>query len=806
MFKNYFIVALRNLQRHKGYSLINILGLAIGLACCITIFLFVRDELRYDTFHANADRIYRIQNTSFSDGHQRAMASTPPAFGPTMKTVFPEVQHQVRLFDLRQQLVTYEDKKYFEKGFLLADSTIFDVFSLPLALGNPREALNGPNNLVISEAIARKYFGKENPLNKELTLGGSNKMRVTGVLKDLPSYSHLKINALGSLGFLKVWGVPASRLESWGWQMTYTYVLLPKGYQAAQLEAKLPAFLKQYAEPELDGGRYEARLQPLRDVHLRSVGLEFDIAQTGDIRYVYAFSAIALFALLIACFNFMNLSTARSAQRAKEVGLRKVIGADRAQLVGQFLGESVILALIALVASLVLVALALPAFNAWSGKNLSLGVALQPLGIAALLGVAVVVGLLAGSYPAFFLSAFRPVRVMKGDLGLGGKGSYSLRQVLVVMQFVVSTALIIATGIVFNQLRYIQQKNLGFAKEQLVFLPMRTNEMQQNYKAVRQELLRNPNVTAATAGYGVPGGAHAGDGINLPGRADQYSINMYLVEHNYIPTMGMEMVAGRNFSESFGTDEEEAFILNETAVKDLGWGKPADALGREIYWDKWVGKTEADTIKRGRVIGVVKDFHFKSFHQKIEPLVLHIFPAAFNEFVVRIRPENTAATLGFLEQKWAKLAPNWPFDYKFLDDEFAKLYEAEVTFGRLFGVFTGLSIFVACLGLFGLASFTAQQRTKEIGVRKVLGASVGSIVALLSRDFLKLVGVAFLLAAPLAWYFMGQWLQNFVYRVDMSWWVFAAAGLLALGIALFTISFQSIRAALTNPVKSLRSE
>ncbi len=806
MFKNYFTVAVRNLQRHKGYSLINILGLAIGLACCITIFLFVRDELRYDTFHANADRIYRIQNNTSSDGHQRRMASTPPAFGTTMKQVFPEVQQSVRLFNLWQQLVTYEDKKYLEKGFVLADSTIFDVFTLPLALGNPREALSGPNSLVISEAMARKYFGNENPLNKELTLGGSTKMRITGVLKELPSYSHLKITALGSLRFLKNLGVDAARMESWRWQMMYTYVMLPAGYDPGKLEAKLPAFLKQYAEPRLEGGTYEARLQPLRDIHLHSTGLEFDMAQTGDIRYVYAFSAIALFALLIACFNFMNLSTARSAQRAKEVGLRKVIGADRMQLVGQFLGESVILAVIALVVSLVLVSLALPAFNEWSGKHLSLGPVLQPLGIAGLLATALVVGLLAGSYPALFLSAFRPVKVMKGDLGLGGKGSYSFRQVLVVMQFVVSTALIIATGIVFNQLRYIQQKNLGFAKEQLVFLPMRTGEMQQNYKVIEQELLRNPNVTGATASYGVPGGAHAGDGIRLPGRADQYNINMYMVGHNYIPTMGMEMVAGRNFSEAFGTDEEGAFILNETAVKDLGWGKPADALGREIYWDKWVGKTEADTMKRGRVIGVVKDFHYKSFHQKIEPLVMHIFPAGFNEFVVRIRPENAAATLGFLEQKWTKLAPNWPFDYKFLDDEFAKLYESEQTFGRLFGVFTGLSIFVACLGLFGLASFTAQQRTKEIGVRKVLGASVGSIVALLSKDFLKLVGIAFLLAAPLAWYFMGQWLQNFVYRVGMDWWIFALAGGLALLIALLTISFQSIKAALNNPVRSLRSE
>jgi putative ABC transport system permease protein len=494
MLKNYFTVALRNLLRHKGYSLINILGLAIGLACCITIFLFVRDELRYDSFHANADRIYRIQNNTSSDGHQRRMASTPPAFGPTMKQVFPEVQQQVRLFDLRQQLVTYEDKKFFEKGFLLADSTIFDVFSLPLALGNPREALSGPNSLVISESVARKYFGKGNPLNKELTLGGNIKMRITGVLKELPVHSHLKISALGSLSFLKLWGVDAARMESWGWQMTYTYVLLPEGYDAARLEAKLPAFLKQYAEPKLEGGKYEARLQPLRDIHLRSSGLEFDIAQTGDIRYVYAFSAIALFALLIACFNFMNLSTARSAQRAKEVGLRKVIGADRMQLVGQFLSESVILAVIALVLSLVLVSLALPAFNEWSGKNLSLRPVLQLLGMAGLLGTAVVVGLLAGSYPALFLSAFRPVKVMKGDLGLGGKGSYSFRQVLVVMQFVVSTALIIATGIVFNQLRYIQQKNLGFAKEQLVFCPCAPTRCSRITKPLRRSCCVTPTL------------------------------------------------------------------------------------------------------------------------------------------------------------------------------------------------------------------------------------------------------------------------------------------------------------------------
>jgi putative ABC transport system permease protein len=806
MLKNYFTVALRNLQRHKGYSFINILGLSIGLACCITIFLFVRDELRYDTFHAKADRIYRIQNDYHSDGKQQRLASSPPAFGPSLQRVFPEVEQSVRLFDLRQQLVSYGDKKFFEKDFLLADSTVFDVFTLPFALGNPREALNDPRSLVISESVARKYFGNGNPLNRELTLSGSVKLRITGVMKDLPAHSHLKINALGSLGSLTLWGEEPSRLEDWGWQMTYTYLLLPEGYDAGRLEAKLPAFLEQYAEPKLEGGRYEARLQPLKKIHLHSAGLEFDIAQTGDIHYVYAFSAIALFALLIACFNFMNLSTARSARRAKEVGLRKVIGANRSQLVGQFLGESVLLAVLALVIALVLVALALPAFNVWAGKNLSIGTVFTPLALAGLLATAVAVGLLAGSYPALFLSGFRPVRVMKGDLGLGGRGSYSFRQVLVVMQFAVSTALIIATGVVFYQLRYMQQKNLGFAKEQLVFLPMRTGDMQRNYQAIAQELLRHPGVTAATASYGVPGGAFAGESIRLPGRPDAYTVNMFLADHNYIPTMGMQLVAGRNFSRQFATDEQEAFILNETAVRDLGWGDPVRAIGKEIFWETWGAGGEADTLKRGRVVGVVKDFHAKSFHQKIEPMVMHIYPGGFNEFVVRIRPENTAATLGFLRGQWAKLAPEWPFDYQFLDDQFARLYASEQTFGRLFGVFTGLSIFVACLGLFGLASFTAQQRTKEIGVRKILGASVGSIVALLSRDFLKLIAIAFVLAAPAAWYFMREWLQHFVYRVDLGWWIFAAAGGLAGLIALCTISLQSIRAALTAPVKSLRNE
>jgi putative ABC transport system permease protein len=567
--------------------------------------------------------------------------------------------------------------------------------------------------------------------------------------------------------------------------------------------------LARYAQPELDkiGMTYQSRLQPLLDVHLRSSDLEYDNVQKGNIRYVYALMVIALFALLIACFNFMNLSTARSLTRAKEVGLRKAVGAHRGQLMRQFIGESLLLTTLAMLIALAITGFSLSVFSNWVGKPLSVASLVQPQFLVGLVLAIGVVGVLAGVYPAFFLSGFRPVQVLTGSrVSSPRTGAVSLRKTLVVLQFTASTVLIIGTSVVFTQLRYIQQKDLGFADEQVIVLPLRNEAMSRGYEALKTDLLRNPGVRAATACYGIPGGTFAGDGIRLPGKDEEIMTNMFLIDPDYIPTMGMRLVAGRNFSRTYGTDTNEGFVLNETAVRTFGLGSPQQALGKEILWNKWVPGSPTDTLKRGRVIGVVQDFNYKSLHQKIEPVVMHVFPPVFSSLVVRVQPTNLTATLAFLKQEWQARAADWPFEYQILDEQFAELYRSEQLFGKLFSLFTALSILIACLGLFGLATFMAQQRTKEIGVRKVLGASVVSIAVLLAKDFLKLVMIAIVIASPIAWWAMTGWLQDFAYHITIAWWMFAGAGLLAIGIALLTVSFQSVRAALMNPVKSLRSE
>ncbi|GAB3162848.1 ABC transporter permease [Telluribacter humicola] len=817
MLRNYLKIALRNLLRHKSFTFINIIGLSIGLACCLAIVIFILDEYQYDAFHTKAERIYRVVNISKSDGRQNQIASTPPAYAPALKASFPEVEESVRVFTMTygsELLISYEDKKYLESDILLADPSFYEVFSFPLTQGNPATALTEPNTLVISESMARKYFGNQDPLNKVLSFAGELDMRVTGVMKDVPGHSHLKANAVGSFSTLKSIVDDPKRLENWTWQQFYTYIVLTENRDGKTLapevlSAKFPAFLTERAKSELDAKNlsFQMQLQPLKDIHLRSAEWEYDIARKGNINHIYAFTVIALFALLIACFNFMNLSTAKSMQRAKEVGLRKVIGANRMELVRQFLGESILLTLLALVVALGIVDVFLSLFNQWMNKSLAFGESLTPTFIVGLLAATLVVGFLAGLYPAFFLSGFLPVKVLKGDVGKGSKGGYSLRKTLVVLQFTVSTALIIGTGIVFSQLHYVQRKDLGFDREQAIVLPIRNTAMRNNYENIKQELLQNPAIKAATATYGIPGGMVAADGIRLAGQTGETPINMFLIDYDYIPTMGMQLVAGRNFSPQYGTDAGEGFILNETAVKALGWNTPAQAIGQEIFWPKWsAGTTPADSIKRGHVVGVVKDFNYKSLHQKIEPAVMHIYPEIYTSIVVRVRPENMAATLEFLENKWKGLAPDWPFEYNFIDEQYAELYQAEQVFAKLFGLFTALSILIASMGLFGLASFMVQQRFKEIGVRKVLGASITGIVTLLSKDFLKLVLIAILIATPIAWYAMTRWLEDFAYKIAMPWWVFAVAGLLVVLVALATVSFQSVKAALMNPVKSLRSE
>jgi len=807
MLTNYLKIAWRNLVRYRGFSAINILGLAIGMACCLVIFLFVRDELRFDAFHAKGDRIYRLITYRTADGMEQEMPRTPPAFGPTLKATFPEVEQSVRLFQFGNKIqVAVGEQKFFEKDMYLADSTFFTMFSFPLLAGNPTQVLNEPNTIVISETLAKKYFGNRNPINQVLTIESAYKYRITGVMRDVPAESHLALQLVGSFSSLRDL-VGAQRLESWRWHQLYTYFTLAPGTDAARLEAKLPAFHQKYAGADLAQGNstYRYWLQPLADVHLRSSDFQMDIARRGDIRYVYAFSVVALFTLLIACFNFMNLSTARSARRAREVGLRKTVGAERTQLIAQFLGESVLQTGLALVLALVLAQVSLGYINDWVGKTLSLRAAVDPVFVLSLLAGGLFVSLLAGSYPAFFLSGFRPLKVLKGDIR-GSAGGALLRKNLVVLQFTVSIMLMIGAGIVYYQIQYIQRKNLGFDQQQLVSLPIYTDAMRHDVETIKADLLQNPAIAAATSCYGVPGGTFATDGLWLPDRNKDMSMIMFLTDVDYIPTMGMKMVAGRNFSRSFPSDSSDAFILNETAVKELGWGSPANAIGKPVEWRRWAPTASGDSLKRGKIIGVVKDFHQKTIHQKIEPLVMHIAPAEIASIVVRIRPENTAATLAFLEKKWQAMAGEWLFTYTFLDQNFAEKYRSEQTFGQVFALFTFLSLFITCLGLFGLAAFTAEQRTKEIGVRKVLGASVSSILLLLSKDFLKLVLIALLIATPIAWYAMHRWLQSFAYKIDLEWWLFAGAGLLAILIALLTVSSQSLKAALMNPVKSLKTE
>jgi len=796
MLKNYLTVALRHLRRRKGYAFINVAGLAVGMACCLLIFLFVQDEQRYDRFHENADRIYRVVIERQAEEGVLHRAVTPPAMGPTLAREFPEVLAATRFFSMGRTLVERGDRRFFEQDVWLADSSVFNVFSFRLLRGDPATALSAPYSLVVTETLARKYFGDDDPLGQVLTLSNDLDFTVTGVMADVPAHSHLAIDMLGAFETMQDF-VEEGRLRNWIWQQFYTYLLLPEGYDAAGLAAKLPAFLDRYAHPEtqLRGFTYVSHLQPLPDIYLRSASYQFDTGPRGNIVYVYAFSATALLIVLIACFNFMNLATARSMQRAREVGLRKVIGAQRAQLIFQFLGESVLMALLALGLAVGMAALVLPSFNAFTGKALSLT---KHLGlVAGLLAGGVGVGLLAGSYPALYLAAFQPAHVLKGTAGRAGASI--LRQGLVVTQFTISTVLLIGTVVVMLQLDFIRAKNLGFAQEHVVVLPLR-GDMDDNAEAIKAELLRHSGATAAAASWGVPGEWAAGDDVRLPGHEETWPTGVMIVDYDFIDAYRMEMAAGRSFSRAFSTDSS-AFVLNETAARGLGWS-PEEAVGQPLWWDEW----GTDHVRKGEVIGVVADFHFRSLHEAIQPLVLLIHPPSVGQLSVRIRPDETAAVLDHLKAAWTTWAPGWPFEYGFLDEDLADEYEAEQQLARIIGIFSGLAILVACLGLFGLAAFMAERRTKEIGVRKVLGASAGSVVVLLSKDFTKLVALAFVLAAPLSYVAMSHWLGNFVYRIEISWLIFLIAGLVVLLIAVLTVSYQAIKAALTDPVRALRYE
>jgi putative ABC transport system permease protein len=807
MLQNYIKIAWRNLLRNKAFSAINITGLALGLATCMLISLFVLDELSYDRFNEKADRIVRVVFRAIMNGGEINEANVMPPVAQTLKMDYPEVEEATRIRTAGAPSITVGDKTFRDDQVAYVDSNFFQVFSLPLIQGDAKTALIQPGTAVITQAMAQKYFGTENPVGKTLTVKSWNALfRITGVIDKMPVNSHFHFDMLTSLA-----GVSDAKSPSWMTSGYYTYLVLPKGYDPNQLEAKLPQVVSKYMGPQIQqafgmtmaqfrqkGNNLSLLLQPLTDIHLHS-NLTGEIAPNSDAQYVYIFGAIALFMLLIACINFMNLSTAGASKRAKEVGVRKVMGSVRQSLMNQFLIESLLLTMIALLLAIGIVYLALPLFNELAGKELALNLKNSLWLLPGLLLLGLAVGVLAGSYPAFFLSSFKPIAVLKGTKFTGDRKSIGLRSGLVVVQFCISIILMVGTTVVYQQLNYIQNKKLGYTKEQVLVLP-ETWQLDKKEEVFRNQIMQDPRVVSvSTSGYLPAGPSYNNNYMMYPeSNSTQFVKGIrYDVDYEYIPTLGMQMIAGRNFSRAYGTDSS-GVILNETAAKILGWG--ANAVGHTI------GHAENEgTQKTYRVIGVVKDFHFRSLHESISPLVM-VLSKNSGTVIVKIRPKDISGLLASLENEWKKLSPDAPFTYSFLDKRFNDTYLAEQKTARILGIFAGLTIFVACLGLFGLATFMAEQRTKEIGVRKVLGASVTSIVGLLSKDFLKLVAVAIVLASPVAWYAMNRWLQDFAYKIDISWWVFALSGLLAVGIALLTVSFQSIKAALMNPVKSLRSE
>lgn len=800
MLRNYLSVAIRNLRRHPAYSLINIAGLAIGMATCILILLYIQDELSYDRYHPHADRVYRIVDDIESGGQTVQTAGTPTGWGPALKRDFPEIELVVRLRGTESAwLVDLGHTIYYERKVIWAGSDLFEMFSIPLAAGDRSVALAEPYSMVISEDLAFKYFGAEDAVGQVVNLDNRWDFTVTGVMKNIPTNSHMRPDMFVS--YTTMTAIQSGwDLDDWEYHRNlYTYVRLREHVSPDDFEAKLPAFLERHAGDQYREAGIILRpsLQPLADIHLYS-NRESEHEPNGDIRYVALFLAIAFLVLIIACINFINLATARSEMRAREVGVRKVLGANRIQLIRQFLGESVLMAGLAAVLAVILVHLALPAVNEIAGKQLALPIT-DWMVLAALILGATLIGLAAGSYPAAYLSGFLPVEVMKGSPETGKKG-LGMRQVLVVIQFSMSIFLLASTAVIHDQLDYIQTKRLGFNKEHVMVVPIVGSPQLPNTPVLKQRLSGSPGVVGIATTTGVPGmRALPTFGVRPEGMRPEDHLMMATlhVDENFLDVMNIDVVAGRNFSPDWGTDTTGGVLLNETAVRSLGWGAPADAIGRQFE------RLSFEGVVPGRVIGVVRDFHLRTIHEEIEPAA--IMTSTYHIFVlIRIEPEGISETIGRIEEIWRDVDPRFPLDYTFLDEDFDALYRTDRLLGEIFAVFAFLAVFVACLGLLGLASFSIQQRTREIGIRKVVGSSVSGIVMLLSKDFMKYVLWANVIAWPLAYFVMSNWLQNYAYTSEIRFEWFLAAGILALLIAWLTIGAHAVAASRRNPVNALR--
>lgn len=807
MIYNYLKIAWRNLIKYKFISFINLFGLTIGLTCCLLILTYILHELSYDKYHDKADRIYRITrrfNNPETGASSLHLSSVSPPFAPLLKNDFKEIEEITRVIDFSPVPLRYDDKMFNEQNIWFADEHLFDFFKVDVIKGNPKTALTDPFTVMLTEETARKYFGNEDPINKVLRANNAFDLKVTGIFKPFPSNTHFHPNAMVSFNTLNdtaVYGAENLR-TNWGNNSFLTYLLLPANYDPKKLEAQFPAFLDRHMH---EGGKYKTSqwtslsLQKLTDIHLRS-HLDYEAEQNGDIKRVYVFSAIALFILLIACINYMNLSTARSTLRAREIGIRKVVGAERGEIISQFLTESVLVAWLAMILAFALAWLMLPWLNRLTSQDLSIAILLKTPILAPILAVPFVIGIISGLYPAVYMSSFQPVRVLKGLFRVGGI-NISFRKVLVTAQFAISIILIISTGVVFRQMKYMQNTSLGFDKEHIVTLPY-PGGLNDNFNSFRTELLENSGIKNATRSSRIPTGRLLDAmGSRMMKRDTMAPVNADIkfvsADEDFMDTYGVKVVAGRGFSRDYSTDTS-GFLINEAAVSVLGFKTNNEVVGKDFGYGN----------RNGKIIGVFNDFHFESMHQKIVPLVL-LVPRSANNYgriSVKIAGANIPSALSHIEKTWRKFLPETPYEYNFLDENFARLYESEQRQGSLFTTFSCLAIFIACLGLFGLSAFAISQRVKEIGIRKVLGADISTIVSLLSKDFLKLVLIAALIAFPVAWLAMNKWLEDFAYRISIPWWIFLLAGFIALAIALFTISFQAIKAAIANPVKSLRTE
>jgi putative ABC transport system permease protein len=798
MFKNSFKVTVRNFRRQKLYSFINLLGLAVGLACCILILSYVYFEISYDRFHDKAERIYRLTMDGSLANQPFNLASSNGAIGPALRDILPEVEDVVRFRRGNRSSVAYMDKLFFEEGILWADASIFEVFSFHLISGDTEEALQVPYTAVLTEKIAQKYFGSDNPIGKILKIDNRVHYTVTGIVENVPGNSHLDFDILLSFKTLEV--LYPERFTRWlGDFDNWSYLLLQEGADPQAVEEKcLPLIDENMGRViKLIGGRVVFKLQPLSRIHLHS-NLLGDVGSRSDILYVYLFSAIALFILLLACINFMNLSTARSAGRGREVGIRKVHGAVRAKLIRQFLEESLIYAFLSLILALVLVQWFLPVFRSLSGRDLSVPYTEAGWLIPALIVLAVVVGLIAGSYPAFVLASFNPSSILKGNPYLGrGKGRF--RGILVVFQFAVSVTLIIGTGVVISQVHYMKNKRLGFDKEHLLVLRITDDRIKSSIEAIKTEFLSLPWVRGVGGSSHMPGWGARHNAVLPEGFSLENSKTMGIihVDYDYLSALGVKIVEGRNFSREFPADADKSVLINEAAARTFGW---SDSLG------KFLTELDDRSISK-RVIGVVGDFHFMDVRSLIEPLMIVLAPDEVDALMVRLAPGgNLSERLQSLREAWNRVVPSTPFDYYFLDAALESEYLTETRLSRLFSYFSVLAVFIACLGLFGMAAYTTEQRNKEIGIRKVLGASSSSIVLLLSREIGKYIFLANIIAWPLAYWGAGHWLQDFPYRTPFHFWIFPASAALVLTIGFLTTAYQSFKAAGSDPADSLRSE